>query len=646
VSSLEIAPEWALWSKRQGTLDDYGILDSSDGELNRADFREIISRFSPGTLPELPQVTIGWVSAKGPFISMAIHERTADVDGFGRPIVRTRCFGLPYAQVGNAFISYESLYEQLMSVGLPVEGALRITVPELDPESIADNITDKVRDVAAVLLVDKPVSIIGGERTNLRERLRFLDAVVAALPYGLRTNLSAATWADSATEHKIRISFSANPRKDAFPINWDGPVSYPSHSQGYDMPNYWLSQIRPHSSAELVRLFARATDPISFRDEPVMMALRLLEDTTHATPISNSREFIESRTEELINACAEFLKSGQTQFFIDRLKALDFYIQDKIFSQKQRIVFRDIIQRHGLLNPRSGIHIELIESLYRVMLRIGYGPNLELNDLIALLSLAGGKRNPVLLEALLSLTPADVRTTVRLAAKFDDHRRASILRSVQTEDLVSDAVIEPIDVLSVRIIIEELIKRSRAIPRDPKLAESLHKHGYLDTAIQALRLTGQDHYNQLQKILFAAYGENLELKEFEEIVGDLPGPNPGMVIAAAVGRYGPGAGDILLKAYVFKMFQKSRVPQETLKHLYINLFTLPPQGITAPPMVVREGWRRRAWLIRSRITEIVRLDFIPKPTRYVIGVLALLSAGFLLGELARQHIPLVRYLLE
>ena len=43
----------------------YRLLDCSDGSVSADSFTEVITRYSPGTLDKLPQVTISWFSDQG-----------------------------------------------------------------------------------------------------------------------------------------------------------------------------------------------------------------------------------------------------------------------------------------------------------------------------------------------------------------------------------------------------------------------------------------------------------------------------------------------------------------------------------------------------------------------------------------------------
>jgi len=280
---VQVNASWALWGKYPGTNDDYSILASSSQPFGAADFARILAHFAPGTPPtegglpsSLPWVTISRVGASNQFyLGIAIQEMTSQVDGAGRPITRTCYFCLPYAELAKAPISYADLYRSVAALQLPHENGdlIRISVPPLDARALADDIMSEFSEAqvstAAALLLSGPVSIVGSDGSAVVERLRFLDAVAAMLPYGYRTWYTAATWSDSGARHRIRLAFAARPREDAAVVRWrsapePGPVSGPA--------GLYLQQLRqlrhrdpsPAGLAALISFLAELGEPRRF----------------------------------------------------------------------------------------------------------------------------------------------------------------------------------------------------------------------------------------------------------------------------------------------------------------------------------------------------------------------------------------------
>lgn len=233
--TIQLTAGWAVWGKRAGSGEDYQVLESSSKPVDTQDFARILAHFEPGTPPtergrpgSLPWVTISWMSlSEQPYVGMALQDSTDDLDRVGRPITRTSYFCFPYASMARGPVSYLDLYRTLASVRLPrPQGAqVLVTVPVLDPARLADDITELgegAASSAAALLLRGAVSIISADGSTLEQRLRFLDAVAALLPYGYRAGNTAATWSDSGARHRIKLAFAARTREGASGVAWRG----------------------------------------------------------------------------------------------------------------------------------------------------------------------------------------------------------------------------------------------------------------------------------------------------------------------------------------------------------------------------------------------------------------------------------------
>jgi hypothetical protein len=292
---------WALLGKQPGTDRDYSVLHSSDQPFSGPEFASVLRHFMPGTPPSerdrpdsLPWVTISRVRvAEQSYLGIAIMDRdpAGQVDVARRPITRTSYFCIPYLDPPGARISYYGLYEELIKHDLPYPNndLIPLSVPLLDPEATADRIrgldtaTGKrvwslaVVRAAAARLLTGPVSILGAEKTSLDQRLQFLDAVAALLPYGYRTSFSAATWSDSGARHPIRLAFAARLRPDAGVVKWDSPDqgAFTGDSERYqrmiatvvDRSEDDQRAVSPDRLTALVQFLADDTEPRGF-DQP------------------------------------------------------------------------------------------------------------------------------------------------------------------------------------------------------------------------------------------------------------------------------------------------------------------------------------------------------------------------------------------
>ena len=231
----ELSAGWAIWGKRPGSSGDYGVIEfSKEPGLHDYQYDEIVRYFSVGTPPtgrdlagSLPWVTISTMIVNGlRYVGIAIKEPTADVDAAGRPITRTRFFCVPYRPFAEGPVGYFTLYRALAAVHLPApdRDQVRLSVPALDPEALAEEIVTELGEaavtLAAALLLRGAVTVVRADDATLDQRLRFIDAVTALLPYGFRAANTAATWSDSVAPDTIRLAFAAWPRESTGVVGW------------------------------------------------------------------------------------------------------------------------------------------------------------------------------------------------------------------------------------------------------------------------------------------------------------------------------------------------------------------------------------------------------------------------------------------
>ncbi|MGI5485495.1 hypothetical protein [Microtetraspora malaysiensis] len=275
----EIGFEWALEGKRPGAHDDYELLSWSDDRLGPEVFEEIRSRYATGLSADLPQVTIAVARTRerervSRHIVLAIQDWSGHRDATNRKIVYTRWFYVPYHELAAHPVSYEALYHAL--AGLPVTPSppLTVQVPEFDPMAGCgeDGVPGPdALSAAALLLTNRPVCIVGADGVPMIERLRFLDAVAALLPYGMRARLTTATWTSSTARHKIRLSFARHAPEGAYEVRW----GYGAEITPRDSPAHLYPDLppQPDQLVDMLRWLSAQTEPLSF-DQP--MALQLV----------------------------------------------------------------------------------------------------------------------------------------------------------------------------------------------------------------------------------------------------------------------------------------------------------------------------------------------------------------------------------
>jgi hypothetical protein len=225
---------WALWSKKAGTSNDYSVLGCTPELFSKGDFGKIITRFAGGTpdsraagADRLPWVTVSWVGVDaGLRLGIAITDNSGQVDAVGRPITQTSYFCLPYLDVARERLSYTSLYKAASQAPLaPQDGYLiTLSVPDEPSDEAARRVTkdfdERIAGSAAALLLRGPVTVTQADGSTLEQRLAFIDAAASLLPFGLRAKLTAGTWSDSGTRHRLRLAFAGRPREDGASVAW------------------------------------------------------------------------------------------------------------------------------------------------------------------------------------------------------------------------------------------------------------------------------------------------------------------------------------------------------------------------------------------------------------------------------------------
>jgi hypothetical protein len=274
--TVPVLAEWALWGKEPHDVE-YRLLRCSDGTLGEDNFDEVITRYAPGTLESLPQVTVGWLAGAGRqnYLALAIHREPehALYDASGRKVVLTDCFCVPFEELAAGAVSYRAMYAEFRKISLPLDSGSRIKT-SLPMQSPPARVHRLAIPVAALLLTNKPVCILGANGVGLDARLGFFDSVMALLPYGMRSRLSVATWASSIfDEHKFRLFFAGARRcADDHVVTWD--QHYRRLIVDDDVHEYltWLeSDLKDH-----VGLLAEQAEPIGFSQADLAQTLTQL----------------------------------------------------------------------------------------------------------------------------------------------------------------------------------------------------------------------------------------------------------------------------------------------------------------------------------------------------------------------------------
>jgi hypothetical protein len=127
--------QWALHGKDAGASGDR-VLACSTGDLGMLNFADAISRFQPGALHQLPQVSVSYaqpVKSGSSYLALAIH-KPADqgqvaLGEDGRPVTYTNYFCLPYGPLAAGGVTYQAMHEALRDLRLPAANGATLRVP-------------------------------------------------------------------------------------------------------------------------------------------------------------------------------------------------------------------------------------------------------------------------------------------------------------------------------------------------------------------------------------------------------------------------------------------------------------------------------------------------------------------------------------
>ncbi|HEX2315413.1 MAG TPA: hypothetical protein VHJ17_16840 [Thermomonospora sp.] len=287
-----VSAEWARWAAVPG--DGPEVRAWSEGTLRAPHFARIVTRFSPG-LPEdddaLPRVTVGAMDISR-VAHIAVVLETAEQDDTGRQAVSGKVFVLRYEALAAARAGYRALYEGLSAVDLPESGTaptVSVAPTALDPGTLGGDLRRLGGGVAwasALLVRNRQVCVTHAETVGLDDRLRYIDAVAAQLPFGYRAKLTTTTWASSDIRHPLRLYFARSSESGAVMVRWRGPVpadADPDVVRGHLGP--LRDAVDRHGPVEVVRLLAADIVPRTCDDPgPAVEALRALAGPAEPPP--------------------------------------------------------------------------------------------------------------------------------------------------------------------------------------------------------------------------------------------------------------------------------------------------------------------------------------------------------------------------
>ncbi|MET9225739.1 hypothetical protein [Lentzea sp. NPDC003310] len=245
-----------------------------------------------GYSDELPWFTFtGGGSLNDAMIALTSMEWSEERDGTRQPILPARAIWLPWKEATEAGADYHSMWSAASSLRWPnVDGgpagadgfltpiAVRRPAPHRAAAEIIRNDFDFTARIAAHVIEGSRVAIVlqRSDSVTTLERVCFLDAVLALLPFGARNCVTAATWASYRTAQHAVLAFSDGVQPGQLLASWhDGHVPEPQSVRGQD----YLSELRTivgegHTITKVVDHLATKTQPLRHIDEVSVDSLR------------------------------------------------------------------------------------------------------------------------------------------------------------------------------------------------------------------------------------------------------------------------------------------------------------------------------------------------------------------------------------
>jgi hypothetical protein len=593
-TTVTLSVQWALYGQTPGDTQASRVLSWSAGDISKDNFADAIGRFSTGTLEMLPQVTVNWMVLKyraepgqperAPvtYLALAINDEADERDATRRKITLTRYFAVPYAEMSARAISYHAVYDAVRLFAVPgVTGpAILLPVQATPPPSPpAGGLASRV---AALLLTGKPVCVLGGRGLPVDERLRFLDTVIALLPYGIRTKLTAATWASSTTPHHFRLFFSDAPRagnmSDDHVVHWGHPerAQVPADCPGARDYLGWLDEAVSQPMAELATMdgeygfadwqVARMLETLGIRDPGATEAVPGERDRSDARPalprLLGRRARSGKGAERILLGINDVVAARNHTGLRTDLTALS-VIAGRPGGGTDPAAYRDIVVRCQLFRPDLAQALgKLAGSFYTSVLRLAFGLPLSYEGYCQLEGgLAPGSEGAPptfprpLLEAVERGGFADPVVAIVVLSQLGGQSLGSWLRFGQVDlreltGRLAVPALRPSHARQVCEAIREYLVMHQGPDREDFAAILLDRQ-FLAPALLR-HLPGEPAYQArlLTVLLSACYGKRISKKAAANILGEIVVPPTPALLKAVTGMIGdPADLDTAMQAF-------------------------------------------------------------------------------------------------
>jgi hypothetical protein len=609
-TAVAITAEWAYWGKTASDRG-YRLLDCSEGNFGPDNFIEVLTRYSPGTLDRLPQVTVSWSRSRSErtYVAIAIHDRAEHglYDADGREIVFTRYFCVPYEDLAAGTISYLAMYGEFSKFALPVPDRAPIQTALATHPPGGPGRGQALR-VAALLLTGQPVCIVGADRVDLLERLQFLDAVVSLLPYGMRCRLSASTWASSTLQtHKFRLFFAGAPRpaRDRqqvdLVVEWGQPAATPI---GHPYADDYLEWLQGEVQQPAVRLAAQKQQ-IDFTQSEILKMLETVGipadglaflpytydvDPSGAPQRSTTGPMRIASTEQLIISFAQHLSDANRAFLQADMKAL----RDRLGHQptiEERANYQKLIEKQRLLREDLPVNASLRAEIYDVLLGTAFSASLTYASYKEIEACVGNPEgqslHKSLLESMARLTFGESVAYLLVMGTLMDKGLIKRLQKdrVDHKFLIDATATRELLPKHARVLcdttVQFLRERSGHIEQQD-LRWVLKQHGYLAEILNGHHGNDQEYQlHVLTQFVMAAYGVRLDRSAAAEILGSTRCAPTSALLATVLRMINPEDLGLVTLEYARGVLLKTPFTDDTRRQL-MRFLSTPDQPGCAP----------------------------------------------------------------
>jgi len=552
--------EWALWGKDAHETG-YHVLRCSKGPLRALDFAETITRYSPGELDGFPQYTVSWIpdaNHEPEYIALGVHEVALagpEADGrsrrdaVGREIVFVRLFCVRYADLvryaeqAEHMVGYLSLVQAVDQIQLPPAevGPVALALPAVPAPIVSRGPVRRLAEqVATLLLTGRQVCILGADDVPVADRLRFIDTVMALLPYGMRAAMSAATWAGSTSQElKLRLFFlgtarvvgrlaDGRPRAEDFLVEWGHPEDIHVTEDPALLYQDWLKDVKSLAPA----LLAEQVSPARFGAADIRrMVGNLPRDKDIATTLDELGASLQIADQPAIRRAIKRLRR-----YLAGEDAPAKPVDDQLDYQRR-------IRRARLLVDDERLSAALKADLYDVLLPVAFGPALTYAGYCAVEECAGIPLHTSLRSALARFAAADWLAYFLVHASRPGSRGDTLLAGLRAQGTHAS---EPLDLVMKGVAVQALQPRHGPIVLDCALkylrergedpGQSLASRGYLVSVCEYVYPEAWEaQVRQLMRVLDIAFDGRLTRSDIDRVF-DQSGYRPTAALEQAVVR--------------------------------------------------------------------------------------------------------------